>query len=107
MADKVVHVRSAVDFDTIIIEKLGLIVVEFSAEWCGQCRAIAPKFSEFSNKYSGVTFVHLDIDELTDHPLVKNVSSVPHFKFFKTRYLLGEFTGANVAKLQKTIETNA
>jgi thioredoxin 1 len=68
---------------------------------------IAPKFSEFSNKYTNATFVHIDVDEVTDHPHVAAVSGVPHFKFFKAGKLITEFSGANVQTLEKTIQQNA
>ena len=69
------------------------MIVDFSATWCGPCRQIAPKFSEFSNKYTNATFVHVDVDEVQDHPDVQSVNGVPHFKFFKNGALVTEFSG--------------
>jgi len=88
------------------IGREGLVVIDFSATWCGPCRAIAPKFSEFSNKYSNVTFVHVDVDEVSNHPEVQKVSGVPHFKFYKNGSFVTEFSGANASTLQTTIEQN-
>lgn len=34
-----------------------LLVVDYSTSWCGPCKIIAPKFDEFSEKYSNVKFV--------------------------------------------------
>jgi thiol-disulfide isomerase/thioredoxin len=53
---------------------------------------ISPKFAEFSSKYNA-TFIHVDVDEVGDHPDVQGVSGVPHFKFFKNGALITEFSG--------------
>jgi len=105
MADKVVHIKSASEYNEHL-KKSGLVVVDFSATWCGPCKMISPKFAEFSNKYTNATFLHIDVDEVQDHPDVQAVSGVPHFKFYKDGKVVTEFSGANPATLQKSIESN-
>ncbi len=56
---------------------------------------ISPKFEELSTTNQNVVFVHVDIDELSAHPLVGAVSSVPHFEFYKDGKKIKEFTGIN------------
>ena len=34
-----------------------LVVIDYSTSWCGPCKIIAPKYDEFSEKYSGVAFL--------------------------------------------------
>ena len=34
-----------------------LVVIDYSTSWCGSCKIIAPKYDEFSEKYSGVAFL--------------------------------------------------
>ncbi|KAG6487990.1 hypothetical protein ZIOFF_056748 [Zingiber officinale] len=41
-----------------------LMVIDFSASWCGPCRMIEPVFREMSNQYTDAVFLKIDVDEL-------------------------------------------
>ena len=43
-----------------------LIVIDFTATWCGPCKMIAPIFKQLSQEFSGVIFVKVDVDEAPD-----------------------------------------
>lgn len=45
------------------IDKKGVIIIDFSAEWCGPCRMLAPVLDEISEEYEGkVSFYNVDVD---------------------------------------------
>ena len=80
-----------------------LVVVDFSAEWCGPCKMIAPTFEALSKELPDVVFIHVDVDVLEDLPDGADVRGVPTFKFFKDGALLDSFSGADKDKLTKII----
>ncbi|CAN0925814.1 Thioredoxin H7 [Linum grandiflorum] len=41
-----------------------LLVVQFTATWCGPCRHMEPVMAEFAAKYTDVVFIKIDVDKL-------------------------------------------
>ncbi|CAN6932994.1 unnamed protein product [Brassica oleracea] len=39
-----------------------LLVIEFTAKWCGPCKFLEPKLEDLAAKYTGVEFVKIDVD---------------------------------------------
>lgn len=83
-----------------------LIIIMFSAKWCGPCKSIKNNFYEFSKIYTNSLFIYIDIDEYNDKdcPIINKVDSVPTFMFFNNNNLLTLIKGANSNKLQETIK---
>lgn len=81
-----------------------LIVVDFSAQWCGPCKQIAPRFQALADLYPEVLFVHVDVDQLDSLEDGQDVSAVPTFKFYCDNHLLGEFSGANITRVEETLK---
>jgi thioredoxin 1 len=61
----VIHIESAEQFKTQILEYTGLSVVDFRAEWCGPCRMLGPIMEELSidNAAKAVQIVKINVDE--------------------------------------------
>jgi thioredoxin 1 len=58
-------VREVTDatFASDVLEARGLVLVEFGADWCPPCRAIAPVLEEIARDKAGVLAVRkLDVD---------------------------------------------
>lgn len=91
------------------IAKPALTVVDFFATWCPPCKAIAPKVVEFSDTYTDVKFLKVDVDELSEVASEWSVTAMPTFLLFKNGEKVGEVVGANAraleAEIKKAIET--
>ncbi|XP_063151053.1 thioredoxin [Candoia aspera] len=81
-----------------------LIVVDFSATWCGPCKMIKPFFHSMVEKYPDVIFVEIDVDEAQDVASHCDVKCMPTFQFYKNNEKVHEFSGANKEKLEEAIK---
>ncbi|CAO3565544.1 unnamed protein product [Mortierella alpina] len=81
-----------------------LVVVDFTAAWCGPCQTIKPIFEKLSNQYRHVDFVKVDVDEFQEVAAVAGVTAMPTFQLFKASKKIAELKGANAAELEKLIK---
>ncbi|XP_057499456.1 thioredoxin H-type [Actinidia eriantha] len=80
-----------------------LVVVDFTASWCGPCRFIAPFLSELAKNLPTVTFLKVDVDELESVAKDWAVDAMPTFVFLKEGKLVDRVVGAKKGELQQTI----
>jgi thioredoxin 1 len=80
-------------FDTQI-EKTGITLVDFWAEWCGPCRMFAPTFEAASEKYPEITFGKVDTEAQQQLADEAGISSIPTLMVFRDGILLYNNPGA-------------
>ncbi|XWS14526.1 hypothetical protein CRYUN_Cryun35bG0017400 [Craigia yunnanensis] len=84
-----------------------LMVVDFTASWCGPCRAIAPLLAEIAKKLPAVIFLKVDVDELQRVAQDWAIEAMPTFIFLKEGNIVDKVVGANKDQLQRKIELHS
>uniref|UniRef100_A0A7R9WDZ5 Thioredoxin domain-containing protein n=1 Tax=Pseudictyota dubia TaxID=2749911 RepID=A0A7R9WDZ5_9STRA len=98
------------DVESIILKASAegkLVVIDFSATWCGPCKMIAPIFHELSEKDAlkdSVVFLKVDVDENPDTAAKYSVSAMPTFVFIKGGDVVDRLMGANPARLMEMVQ---
>ncbi|KAI5061491.1 hypothetical protein GOP47_0024000 [Adiantum capillus-veneris] len=80
-----------------------LVVVDFTASWCGPCKFIAPVFAELSEKYPNLVFLKVDVDEMNAISTAYEVRAMPTFLFIEKGVVIDKIIGANKGELEAKV----
>ena len=103
----VAQLATKADFDKALADAGDkLVVVDFTATWCGPCQRIAPVFAKLAEEMPDVVFVKVDVDENEDTAQACGIQSMPTFQFYKSKAKVAEFSGADEEKIRATIKSH-
>ena len=87
------------DFATEVLKSAEPVVVDFFAEWCGPCKAMAPALEQVAKELKGkVKVVKIDVDQ---NPMVTQeyrIQAMPTLLIFKGGKVASQHIGALVQK---------
>ncbi len=109
MADTATLHLTEQNFDEALVAHSGLLMVDFWAEWCGPCRAIAPVLDELVRGSGGrLTLAKVNVDEHPGLAVRYGIRSIPTLLFIKEGQVVDQVIGAvPKAQLQKKLDTLA
>lgn len=77
------------------IAKNQFTLVDFWAEWCGPCKAIAPILSELASEFAGkASIAKVDVDQNPAISAKYGIRSIPTLLLFKEGKLVATKVGA-------------
>lgn len=81
-------------FESEVLNSSTPVLVDFWAEWCGPCRALAPKLEEVAQELAGkVKIVKVNVDENPNTPGKYGVRGIPAMLLFKGGSEVGQLVG--------------
>jgi thioredoxin 1 len=93
------------DFEEKVLKSTMPVIVDFWAEWCVHCRALAPVYERLSNEYAGkLRFTKLDAEESPLIPARYAVRGLPTLLIFKDGKEIGRLLGPHPSRLPRMIE---
>ena len=94
MAGKNVHEFNEGNFDSEVLKSSVPVLVDFTATWCGPCKALAPIVEKVADDFEGKVKVgKLDIDANGELTRKYGVRSVPTVLVFKGGEKVGQHVG--------------
>ncbi|KAK1174968.1 thioredoxin-like [Acipenser oxyrinchus oxyrinchus] len=83
-----------------------LVIVDFTATWCGPCKSISPFSYALAENYKDVVFLKVDVDEAQDVAEVCQIKCMPTFQYYKNGKKIDEFAGSNRETLEQKLMAN-
>ena len=98
------HINNSMMFNRCI-QSNSTVIVDFYAEWCGPCKAIAPFFEQLASQHPNIKCVKVDVDKGADIAQQYGVRAMPTFILIKNGKEEERFSGADRNHLQNFFNT--
>jgi thioredoxin 1 len=91
-------------FDDKVLRSEVPVLVDFYAEWCGPCRALAPVLEEMARENPNAKIVKVNVDESPELAARYRIESIPSVLVFRDSRLTGQHRGlADKALLRRLL----
>jgi len=96
-------------FKEQILEKKGVVVIDFFATWCGPCKTLSPIMEELSaeNKNPAIRFAKIDVDQNGELAGLYGVMSIPTVVILKDGKFVTQFVGVQTKETYRKASLDA
>jgi thioredoxin 1 len=70
-------------FEEVVLGADGKVIVDFWAEWCGPCHAVAPVLDRIADEHENIQIVKVNVDHEQGLAQRYGVSSIPMMVLFE------------------------
>ncbi len=93
-------------FESDVLSNDNVVLVDFWAEWCGPCRAIAPVIDQLATDYEGRAVIgKMNVDQNPGVPGNFGIRGIPTLLVFKGGEVVAQLVGAqSKAKIAEQLD---
>jgi thiol-disulfide isomerase/thioredoxin len=73
-----------------LISQNDIVVVQYSATWCGNCRIMKPKFKMLASQNESIPFLIVDAEKFPESRKLATVDNLPTFATFRNGVLVNQ-----------------
>jgi len=101
----VLHANSAT-FDDQVLGSDRPVLVDFYADWCGPCRAIAPTLEQLAAETPQARIVKVDVDQNPELAARYGINSIPSLMVFQGGQVVARHVGlASKSQLKSLLQS--
>ncbi len=96
-------------FDTFTLQENRLVIIDFTADWCGPCRQLAPLLDQITKEKQGVVVVgKIDVDRFRNLATREGVKDLPDIRIYRGGHLVEKFIGLrDESEVREMVETHS
>lgn len=87
-----------------IVSENEIVIVQFSAGWCGNCRLMKPKFKKMATETGNAVFVMADAEKFPQSRKLATVDNLPTFATFKNGSFVNQVQTNKLEPLKSLID---